>query len=426
MNFQNKRIKFYINSIVIVYLLFLKNSQAITFKEAISKAKAESKIIEIEKNRIQILKQQQDFGYTQFLPNIKASYDYSQRNSYYDGQPYDRSNKQIIKEIKIEQPLFDGFATVIKIKQDHHLFNVQKNNIKDKTNQILLRLVKTYCELFKYQEINKIQDNNQKLYNEIAKLVKQQKSLKYIDNSAFVAVGIEQELFLQKNNELKFKLKKAQREFQELFADNDFDLDEPKVEIEEINLLKNQGKLLQNPLLKSSFNNYLASKDEYSLQKTNYLPKITISGVITKQQNVVYLNNQNLSSRGVYLNFSIPIFQSGIEYLNLVNAYKKISLSRAQYQQLKNDVEYELDQAIYDYEISLNQKNSCLKIVELSQKNFNYSQQKYSLKFIDRISYLRAQIENNNILINCYENNANLVLAYYKIKAINGEIEDVF
>ena len=412
---------------IIIISLICKNVLALSFREAITQAKNQSKELEIENTRLQILKQEKNFRYTEFLPNIKASYDYSQRNSYFKDQQYDRSNKQVVKEIRVEQPIFDGFASLIKIKQDQHLFNAKKSNVENKTNQVLLILVKTYCELFKYQQINKILDYNQQLFKEAEKLFEQQKSLKYIDNSIFIANKIESEIFWQKFNENKFKLKKAKRDYQEYFNTQNEDLLPPEIDIDTDTISNNnKDKILQNPLVKSSFNNYQASIDEYHLKKTSYSPKISVSGVISKQENVVYLNNQDLSSRGIYLNLTIPIFQSGGEYLNLINARNKIKLASDELQQIKNDLLNELDQAIFDYENLLNQKKYCENINELSKNKLGYFRQKYSLNLIDRLTFLKNEVDNNNLLINCIEINNSSVVAYYKIKSINGEINEIF
>ena len=85
--------------------------------DAISKAKQHSLEIKIQKIQANILQKDRDKIISEFFPSISANINIGQRNSYYEGQTYERQSSQNIKEIKFEQSIFDGFSTITKFRE---------------------------------------------------------------------------------------------------------------------------------------------------------------------------------------------------------------------------------------------------------------------------------------------------------------------
>jgi outer membrane protein TolC len=64
--------------------------------QAISKAKQHSLEIKIQKIQVNILQKDRDKIISEFFPAISANINIGQRNSYYEGQTYDRNSSQNI------------------------------------------------------------------------------------------------------------------------------------------------------------------------------------------------------------------------------------------------------------------------------------------------------------------------------------------
>jgi outer membrane protein TolC len=67
-----------------------------TIQDAIDIAKASNRNIKLERIRLDSTKTGKTQALAEFLPSVKASLQYGNRNSFYPGQTYDRSGKQRI------------------------------------------------------------------------------------------------------------------------------------------------------------------------------------------------------------------------------------------------------------------------------------------------------------------------------------------
>jgi outer membrane protein TolC len=357
------------------------------------------------------------------LPNITANAGYGQRNSFYQGQTYDRSTKQKTREIKLEQPIFDGLHSVSKYREANYKIKSGSAKTSDKIQEISFVAIQSYCNLFRYQELIKLQEENKKLGKKFLILVKRRKDVRIIDQDDIIKFTYEASLTEEKYLDALNKMNKAKFDYQNVIGELHENLIKPEISEKEFDKDKVlELALTNNHNIKSYHYSYLASKAAYNAEKSNFLPKVSIVASASKQDKVVYLNNQDLNSQSVFLNFSVPIFQKGVEYANVSKAGYDKDTAMEEYEITKDGVIKEVKQTLEEYRFFSEMNKTNKKLFEMAKDRAEIFNKRLKLKVEDPIEIIRAKIEVNDREINYINSQVDLVIFHYKIKYFLGEI----
>jgi len=408
-----------------------KAMPAYNLQDAVEIAGANNRNIKLEQIKLNSVKTEKTRAISEFLPSLSASASYGQRNSFYQGQTYDRSSKQKTEEIKLEQPIFNGFHSISKYEQANYKIKSSQAKTSDKIQEISFAAAQSYCNLFRYQELIKLQEENKELGKKFLSLVKRRKEVRLIDKTDIIKFTYETSLTEEKYLDSLNKLNKAKFDYQNIVGELHENLIKP-----EIPSLKNSStkdsqdefnfdKILESALtnnhnLRSQHYNYLSSKAAYNAEQSNFLPTVSITASANKQDKVVYLNNQDLNSRSVFLNVSVPIFQKGVEYANVSKAGYERDAAMEEYQITKDLIAKEVKQTLEEYRFFSQMNKANKKLFEMAKERAEIFIKR--AKIDDPIEAIRAKIEVNDRKINYINSQMDLVITHYKIKYFLGEI----
>jgi outer membrane protein len=409
--------------IIILYYLLPSFANAVNLNDAIITAQINNRNIKLEQIRLNSVKTEKTRAIAEFLPNISADASHGQRNSFYRGQEFDRSTKQTTKEIKLEQPIFDGLHSVLKFREAGYKIESGSAKTSDKIQEISLAAIQSYCNLFRYQELAKIHEENKKLGKHFLELIKRRKEARIIDKADIIKFTYEASLTEEKYFDALNRLSKAKFDYQNVIGELHDNLIEPEI----IEVEFNSDKVLESVLtnnhnIKSYHYNYLAYKAAYNAEKSNFSPKIFLSASASKQNNVVYLNNQDLNTRSVFLNVSVPIFQKGVEYANLSKARYDKDAAMEEYEITKDSIKKEVKQAVEEYRFFSNMNKTNKQLFNMAKDRADILTTRSKSKVEDPIEVARAEIETNDRKINYIESRMDLIVTHYKIKYFLGEI----
>ena len=328
-----------------------------------------------------------------------------------------------MQEIKLDQPLFDGFHSVFKYREANYKIKSAKSKTSDKIQEISFAAVQSYCNLFRYEELSKLQKDNKDLAKKFMDLVQRRKDVLIIDKSEIIKFGYEASISDEKYLDILNKLNKAKFDYKSVVGELHQNLNEPKIVEEEFN----QEKVLESALsdnnnIKSSHYDYLASKASYNAAKSSFSPKISISASASKQERVVFLNNQDLNSRSVFLNVSVPIFQKGTEYVGLSRAGYEKEAALETYEITKDSVAKDVNQTLEEYRFFSQMNKYNKKLWQMAKNREEIFNKRLKSRVEDPIEVIRTKIETNERKINYIESQMNLIISYYKIKYFLGEI----
>ncbi|MFT6106080.1 MAG: outer membrane protein [Rickettsiales bacterium] len=402
---------------------FFNQSHAANLQDALGSARSNNRNIKLELIKLKSTKVLKTEAISEFLPDISANAQYGNRNSSYKDQTTDASTKQRVQEIRLEQPLFDGFRSVSKFREAKYKIKSAKSQTRDKIQEISFAAVQSYCNLFRYSKFAELQKENQEFGDRFLKLVQKRKDVQIIDKSEIIKftyeAAINDEKYLNSLNELS----KAKFDYQNIVGRLDENLSQPIITKEKFD----HGKVLDsalasNNIIKSSHYEYLASKASYNAEKSNFSPTISLSASASKEEQVVYLNNQDLNNRTVFINISVPIFQKGTEYASLSRAKYEKQAAREQYEISREEIIKEVNQTLEEYRFYSQMNQSNKKLWDMAKDRMAIFNKRLKSRIEDPIEVIRARIEANDRQINYINSQMDLVISYYKIKYFLGEI----
>lgn len=396
---------------------------AANLRDAIDTAQANNRNIKLERIKLDSTKTEKTQAIAEFLPSVKGNVQYGNRNSFYQGQTYDRSAKQKVEELTLEQPIFDGLHSVSKYREADYKIKSSGSKTSDKIQEISFAAVQSYCDLFRYQELIKLQKENKELGKKFLDLVLRRKDSRIIDKSDIIKFNYEVSVTEEKYLDSLNRLNKAKFDYQNVIGELHEDLAKPEISEEEFDKNKVlESALISNHNIKSYRYSYLASKSAYNAEKSNFLPKVSLTASTSKQTNVLYLNGNDLNSKSVFLNVSVPIFQKGVEYANLSKAKYDKDAAMEEYQITKDNIVKEVNQALEEYRFFSEMNKSNKKLFGMAQDRAEIFNKRLKSKVEDPIEVIRAKIEANDRKINYIDSQMDLVITHYKIKYFLGEI----
>lgn len=398
-------------------------SFAIDINSAISQARLGNRNIKLEKLRAKVVLSKKREAIAEFLPSVKAKATYGQRHSHYYGSQNDPSLRQATRELVVEQPIFDGFHSVSKYREAKYSLKSANLKASDKEQEVSFLAAQAYCDLYRYQKISELQEENFNLAKNFLSLAKRRKYFKIIDKSDIIKFEFEAAINEEKSLDAKTRLNKARTNYINIIGNLESQLTKPHIPDENFSEDSLLGDVVQgNKAVESSRNNYIASKYAYSAERSNLSPKLYLTGTVDKQESVIYLNNRDLTNRSLFLNLSVPLFNKGIEYSNIAKARYEKQSALEEYEIAKENLVKEASQALSEYKFYGDINKSNKKLFNMAKQRSNIFYKRKEARVEDPIEVIKVKIEQNDREINLINSEMDLAIVYYKIKYLTGQL----
>ena len=406
-------------------ILINKNSWAFSVENAIDFALKNNYEIKLYEDK---LKNSKNFNYraiAEFLPKISVNIQSGERvnnNSLDENRNDQKKTKFSSREISVEQNIFNGFSSIINFKKSDKQYLIELLNLKDKKQNLAVEVVKFYANIFWQKKNLESYKKILKVTQQILDIKSQKFALKLIDKEELIQEQIELSNLNQKILSEELELVKNHQDFFALVG-AEFEGDE-KIDITKKNFKKNEvlPKIEQNFLLQSKYLKYQLSLDDQSSRTSEFLPKISIISNISKQKNNLYYADKEINNRSIILNFSIPIFQQGLEFIDYKSSKNQSEIVLDEYQIYKNNLIADISKASDEINATSQNLIICYEILNFLEEKRRIAQSKHNAKIIDLIEFYNAEIalEEQKITHNKLENV--LTITCYKVLGLIGEV----
>lgn len=416
--------------IATVYLLFFcKISNATTLNQALQNALDSNSNIKLEKARLGRAKANKGDAISEFLPDIEATMQRGRQKNdavNVDRGDLDKMNDQNVKKVSLSQPLFDGFQSYNYSKEIGYDIKAADSYYKAKKDEIMLEGVVAYLNLFKAKELLKIKTDNANNATKLLKLVKQRNRWGKVGGSevikyqATVSSTMSEKLTAQKD------LFKAKEEYGRIFGMIDQTLSFPpviKAKIPHDRQELMSLAMVNNHNLRSYHFKVKSSKSAVNKSRGEFSPKFEISASISEQKNVAYLGNEDLRSKEIYLNITIPIFHKGIEYFTVSKANEDLSFAKREYESNQENTIKDLNQVYNEYNFYSDLIKSHDELTNLTKDKIAKIEEQVKIGIGDIIDLYGAKLELNKILEEGLNHKTDYVASYYKLLMIIGKFE---
>jgi outer membrane protein len=409
----------------ILIILINKNSWAFSVENAIDFAIKNNHEIKLYEDK---LKNSKNFNYraiAEFLPKISVNIQSGKRvnnNSLDENQNNQQKTKFSSREISIEQNIFNGFSSIINLKKSDKKYLIELLNLKDKKQNLAVEVARFYANIFWQKKNLESYKKILKFYQQILDIKSQKFASKLIDKEELIQEQIQLSNLNQKILSEELQLIKNHHDFFALVG-AEFEGDK-KIDITKNNFKKSEvlQKIEQNFLLQSKYLKYQLSLDDQSSWTSEFLPKISIISNISKQKNNLYYADKEINNRSIILNFSIPIFQQGLEFIDYKSSKNQSEIVLDEYQIYKNNLIADISKTSDEIEATSQNLIICYKILNFLEEKKRILQLKHNAKIIDLIEFYNAEIALEEQKITHHKLENVLTISCYKVLGLIGEI----
>lgn len=407
--------------IIIFFISGYNLANAKSLNQAVKDAISNSKELKAQEYYLKSAKSTKNEAYSEFLPEVSASLQYGEKKN--DSlQNSDQFEDEENQTFSISQPLFQGFGGVFKLNQGKNSYLSSLNSYEKFKHELILKTINIYLSLYKARKDLEIVGENKDLHEKILDRISMRKNL--ISESEQMDYEINYANSLSLLEETNSNLDQAISDYRILVGNLDDGLSLPQIEDVDLDSLKIlTEKIESHPLVKEKHHAYLASKANSKIALSEFSPKANLVAQAREEKDVVYLGGDDLETKSIYVDISIPIFQKGLEYSRLSKSKNEEEAKRYEYLHAKEQILEELKKALRDYKSKKQIFESKERIFKLTEKQYQKQKTNFDYGKADSISFHQSHIKYNEAKITRLEAEIAMLISYYKLKILVGEFE---
>ncbi|MDR7210418.1 TolC family protein [Flavobacterium piscis] len=344
-------------------------------------------------------------------------------------EPMPTPEQMMFGQASLSLPIFSGFKIQNNIKLYDNLYQAESANSAKTKEDVAMRVINYYADLYKAQKTIELLNENQKQakqrvtdFIELEKngiiprndLLKSQLLVSRIQLSIDEANKNVNILNYYLTTLLKLpagtKLVVNENDFFALKTDNAPMSDQMALENrKDLEAIRLQGK---------------ASEANIKIAKSGYYPSIALLGGYTALDLKDIITVKYAMNFGIGLSYDL----SGIlKNSASVKAAESKSLEAKTSEAILTDhIKIEVQKAIEDYHLAINQSVVYEEAVEQATENFRLVKDKYDNDLADTNDLLEADVEQLSTQINKAVSKANIIQKYYELLSVSGQLSQSF
>ncbi|WP_456401633.1 TolC family protein [Persephonella sp.] len=423
----------------LIVLLFYSLSFGITLDEVIETAKKENPSLKQKVQDLKISKLQLKEDKNLFYPEIFLNYSYTIfKDTPYTNLPpsssfpaaisFKQMNKEFYMfEAGLNLPIFTGLSRFEKLKISKKEIRFNKLSYKEKENEILNEVKKSYIDILQAQAV--LETYRQQLKSVKSHLVKTEEFYK---EGLTTKVDILQSKV--RLSQVEMKIKKAEGELKVLKSKlsallnnkikEDFNVEEVNYKIpENLNVNELIQKALKNRKILKAFKIKISEFESLkNINRSDFLPKIYAQGKYIYSDQYPYLDPKGNIALSIFLNIQFQGLKPYYSMLKTKQMKRKISY---QLKELKNFISLEVRSAYERFNVAKenlkvaeNSLSEAKEYYRMVVEQFN-NQLASTTDVLDAESYLTTA--KKGVIISKYE----LIKTLFDLeKAVGGKIEE--
>ena len=403
----------------LILLLIPLKSYAINLKEAINAAFNNSPDLLIEKNKLYSAQNNKNSMISGYLPNISISY---QRGIKQDIRGDDDDDEdfgyETNKTISLTQPIFNGFKTSNNIKQGEYEYLKSKAEYKVFTRDLALRIINIYLELDQLNQTKEILKTNIDLYKNIMQRIDAKAN--FASNNEIIDNKVAYNLAIKDYNQQSKEFAILRNELALLTFTEIDEIAEFDIEFLEFNYDELIKQIEDNAKIKQKYYELLAYKSRHKSQIAEFSPTIDLKASHNKQTDIVYLSGEDLETKSILLDVTIPIFEQGNRFFNAKQTKLDVNIKEQEYNLTLMQVKQELLALMKNYNFHLNDNKKFNEIYQLQKEKLAKIEESLKLKAIDQIGFIKAKIEKNNAAMQLAISDLQLHQSFFQLLLLIG------
>lgn len=335
----------------------------------------------------------------------------------------------MLGQLSASLPVFAGFKIQNSIKLSENLYQAEVANSLKTKEDITLRVVKNYSDLYKTQKTIELLNENQKQAKQrVADFIELEKNGIIPRNDLLKSQLLVSKIQLSideanKNlNILNYHLTtllKLDSSTKITVGENDF------INYKTDNIPSNEQPALQNRKdLEALRYQEKASESSIKMAKSAYYPTVSLLGGYAAVDVRNILTVQNAMNFGVGVSYDLSgILKKGAD---IKHAQSKADEVKSSEEILTNYIKIEVQQAIENYNLALKQSSVYDLALEQASENYRILKDKFDNGLADTNDLLEADVEQLSAKVNTATSKADIIQSYYEMLSATGQLSQSF
>ena len=406
---------------ILSYLLCFNISSAITIYESINLAIKNSTEVQIEEKKYELAQYSKAEATTAFLPN--ASYGMRKGRRQTSISKYQDKLKEDVKTLTINQPLFTGFQGILKVKEAIYKTAAAQENLNSHKNDIALITAESYINILKLNKIIEIETEEITDYTNLLNLARKKLELGDLEYSELSKLETQAQNTILKSEKNKTELRKYELNFKILTKQRAQDLSRPLI-YSEINNLDDTIILAQkqNPKIKSTHQSLKAAQTAVLAESGKILPKVSLSFQNEHQQSSYYFNGEPITNKVIYLDISIPIFQSGSEYTSIFKLNKQKQIANLENKLAVEELENRVREEYVKFTSFKENLAAFQDVLKNAVQSLTLAQDRLNKKDLSQMDYLLNKIETSEFEKQVVDVECEMLLSWFALQSLINEL----
>lgn len=338
-------------------------------------------------------------------------------------------NQIFFAQTAVSMPIFSGFKIQRSIDLYTNLYEAESANAVKTKEDVALRVVKYYTNLYKAQKTVKLLDENQKsaqqrvtdfIELETNGIIPKNDLLKAQLQVSNIQLSVDE----AKNNQniLNYylvTLLKLDPNTKITITENDLSKFEPRILQSDTELALGNRKDLEAVRLQAK-----ASEENIKIAKSNYYPSVAIVGGYALIDIKNALEATNLTNVGVGLSYDLSGLLKNSSTVKM--AQSKADEAKHSEEILVDYIKIQVQQAAEDYDLAINQDAVYEQALAQASENYRIVKDKYDNDLSDTNDLLEADVDQLSAQINKAVSKANIIQKYYELLSATGQISQSF
>ncbi|MCC9071358.1 TolC family protein [Flavobacterium sp. F-65] len=335
----------------------------------------------------------------------------------------------MLGQLTASLPIFAGFKIQNSIKLSENLYQAELATSLKTKEDIALRVVNNYANLYKAQKTIELLNENQKQAKQrVADFIELEKNGIIPRNDLLKSQLLVSKIQLSideanKNlNILNFHLitlLKLDSSTKIAVGENDF------INYKTDNIPTNEQPALENRKdLEALRYQEKASESSIKMAKSAYYPTVSLLGGYAAVDVRNILTVQNAMNFGVGVSYDLSgILKKGAD---IKQAQSKADEVKSSEEILTNYIKVEVQQAIENYNLALKQSSVYDLALEQASENYRILKDKFDNGLADTNDLLEADVEQLSAKVNTATSKADIIQRYYEMLSATGQLSQSF
>jgi len=392
-----------------------------SINESMAMALAHSPKIELAKARLAIAKSRQTEAYGQFLPSIHGAWQVGKEKSHVVGFPDRPATNQNTTQITIEQRLFQGFQSAHRVISEGHMVSAAQAELQQTVADVAFAAAEAHINVVTARHYEAHFKQSIAIADAMVKKGRQQLKLQAISMNQMSDYDADALRAYSDGLDAKKDRVSSEQSYTALTGDAPIGLLDPPWPSEPLSISELQahakehhGGLLQMMHAQKSARAKLATA------KGAFLPTAKLMGSIKKQDAVLYMNDQNIDTKQVVLDVSVPLFHHGQRVTALQQAYHMHQLKQKEFEVKDDEVMMALAMAVERYNLGHELVSAYWELQKMGRGKIRRLKEQLRLGAVSKLTVLTQQKELSHLSQRVVGLRKDVIMNYYKALYLSG------